>query len=344
MQVKIYRLTFLSALHLADVRQDYGSSETRLHSDTLHAAFIAALARVGAALPENGKVPFAISSLFPFRKNKTNFDYFFPKPQLRFNTTFENPLLAKKMKKVEWLDKAYFEKVIAKNEIFLFGDTTDDMCHFQGSFLSSYQYSVPLMSFQTLPRVKVPRDYELDKDGNKPESEPFYMQQIRFADDAGLYFMVQGDDLTLLEKAMNVLQYEGIGTDRNVGNGHFSYEVDTLNLDVPQATNYAANLSLFCPENKEELSDLLQGNGHYDLIKRSGWITSDEGLGARRKSINMFREGSIFSLKAENTSNFAVKGRQYIDLSPDATVLPADKKNLHPIWRNGQSLFIPVKL
>ncbi|KAA6311035.1 hypothetical protein EZS27_037765, partial [termite gut metagenome] len=40
-----------------------------------------------------------------------------------------------------------------------------------------------------------------------------------FKDYSGLFFVVLGDDTSLLDAAMEVLQHEGIGTDRNVGNG-----------------------------------------------------------------------------------------------------------------------------
>lgn len=342
MEIQIYRLTFKAALHLADVRQDYGTSEVRLHSDTIHAALMSVLDSIGYNIPKDGKMDYSLSSLFPFRANSKGFDYFFPKPMLSFNTTFEHSLLAKKMKKVEWLDKAYFEKVISNQEIFLFGDASDDMKHFQGSFLANQEYKVPIMSFQTLPRVKVPRDYaQKDSIGEFVKPEPFYMQQIYFAEGAGLYFMATGNT-DLLDKAMNVLQHEGIGTDRYVGNGHFFYEKDKITLNLPKNTTQVTNLSLFCPLNKEQLDGMLGGNGNYDLVKRSGWVTSDAGLGVRRKSVHMFKEGSVFQVNENQSDLPYIFGNQAIDISPDASILPDDKKALHKIWRNGQSLFIPV--
>lgn len=50
------------------------------------------------------------------------------------------------------------------------------------------------------------------------DAKPFYMERIFFKDYSGLYFIVHGDT-SIIENALDLLQTEGIGTDRNVGNG-----------------------------------------------------------------------------------------------------------------------------
>ena len=61
---KIYKLHFKAPLHISDLREDASISQKTIHSDTLHAALIACLAKAGK-VPDNGDLGCAISDLFP---------------------------------------------------------------------------------------------------------------------------------------------------------------------------------------------------------------------------------------------------------------------------------------
>lgn len=338
MKFTTYRLYFQGSLHLGDVRLDYGNSEDQIHSDTLQAAVIAALAAVGDA-PNSGDLPFAVSSMFPFYTDQETETpcYFFPRPMLRFNTTIDTSGFAKKLKRSQWLDQQYFEQVIHGECIADFGGS--DQSHFQDGFVHRKRINSPFIFRQTLPRVKVPRSYDSkEKADNEPQI--FYMQVVRFTKGAGMYFLANGDDasLAMLERALTILQDQGFGTDRNVGNGHFEWEKGTLTLRTPEEGSYMTNLSLFCPESPEQLSQMLQGDGHYELKKRGGWITTDGDLSIRKRSAYMMREGSVFShnITKSPTGHFIV-GAPAIDFKPDLAQTPN-------IWRSGKAIFLPVKL
>jgi CRISPR-associated protein Csm4 len=67
-----------------------------------------------------------------------------------------------------------------------------------------------------IQHVAISRDHCTD-------SEPYYVDKIFFHKNAGLFFLVEAEEKTLemLKAAMRLLSDNGIGTDRNVGNGQF---------------------------------------------------------------------------------------------------------------------------
>jgi CRISPR-associated protein Csm4 len=324
LNIPVFKLHFSGALHLSDVRLDYGVSEKQYHSDSLSAALLAVSSLVGRSFPSEGKLPFTLSSLFPFHEQDGNCTYFLPKPKVRLNTT--NALEPKVLKAIQWVDQLYFQQICRAEPLSI------ETRNVREAYLSQRDTKA-LMSFQTLPRVKVSRN-ETD------ETEIFYMQMIRFAQGAGLYFMAWGDELDWLRDSIRLLGLEGIGTDRNVGNGQFHCEESTLNLTFPDNADAMTNLSLFCPESHDQLKNMMIQKGNTDLIKRGGWISSESGLGIRKQPIYMFAEGSVFG---KTEQKFPAKlGLPSIDVSPPT--LPLGRTLSHPVFRNGQALFFPIKL
>ncbi|MEP7266147.1 MAG: hypothetical protein ABI844_00880, partial [Saprospiraceae bacterium] len=179
-------------------------------------------------------------------------------------------------------------------------------------------------------RVAIPRERN-----DENQSKPFYMERIYFTN-GGLYFLVSGDELNKLEAALNFLQYEGFGTDRNVGNGFFKWHRKEISLNVPTGSAYSACLGLYCPTDKTKVQLEVNDKSSYELVKRGGWITTPGYQTIEKNSIYMFTEGSIFYKKDH------IDGKGNIDLTP--ATLPIEMKPSHPIYRCGRTLFIPVKL
>ena len=322
----IYKLHFTTPLHLGDERDDYSISLKTFQSDAMYAALTSCLAKLGKEIPADGDLGFTISSLFPFyQKDKdANAVYFFPKLLKQKLPDLKDLSKAKAVKKVSWLDTNYFEKLIIGTVLF---ENDQEIGHIQGNFVSSTVIDENFISSQVSPRVTVSRDYTED-------AKPFYMDRVFFKDYSGLYFIVEGET-KLLEGALNVLKDEGIGTDRNVGNGFFEFKKDEIELDLPKS-DFVTNLSMFCPESEQQLKQMLDSDDiAYDFTKRGGWITTNPHNSIRKNSINMFLPASVF--KAEkNISEILIKG-EILDLKPKA-----DLGIKHPIWRNGESIFIPV--
>ncbi|MGN0186727.1 MAG: type III-A CRISPR-associated RAMP protein Csm4 [Paludibacteraceae bacterium] len=322
---KIYKLHFTSPLHLGDMRDDYGISLKTIASDTMYAALISCLAKMGKTIPENGDLGCTISSLFPFyQKDKAdkNAVLFFPKPlKQTLPKSDEAVKERKKIKKVAWLDASYFSKVLHGEQ--LFNEQTIGGNAIQGEYMTDAPIDKDFISSQVSPRVTVSRDYSED-------AKPFYMDRIAFKGYSGLFFMADGD-VSRLEKALNLLQYEGIGTDRNVGNGYFEYDKpSTIELDIPDDADHVVSMSSFVPESKEQLQALLDSDEvAYDFQRRGGWITTPPNNTLRKNVIYAFAAGSVF--RGLRTGDGRI-----VDLAPHDIVK-------HPVWRCGKAFFLPIK-
>lgn len=334
-----YYLEFKGNLHLGDVRADYGNTELNIHSDTLQAAIIAALAAIGKA-PEDGHLPFALTSMFPFyhEMETSTVHHFFPKPIVRLESDMDTSEISKKIKKIKWVDQYYFEGILNGKVFPNFGNNGDD--DFQGTFLHNHFIGDPIYYTQTIPRASIPRTYiGLEK----VNTQIFYMEVIRFRPKAGFYFLAEGspDSLKLLEKALSVLEDEGFGTDRTVGNGHFTWSKSEIIINAPTRSEYITNLSLYCPPSQELLlMHLNESDIHiaYDLLKRGGWITSASDLGIRKRFVYMISEGSILwnCLKPESTNPIFISGSDNINVKP---LIPVKTK---AITRSGKAIFLPI--
>ena len=335
----VYKLHFTSPVHFSDNRSDYGVSLKTVQSDTLYAAVTSCLAKLGFNIPSDGDLGCAISSAFPFYQEKKGLAavYFFPKP-LRYSLPkLKNITDAKKVKKVTWLDLEYFEKVINGESLFV-NEREDIDAIKNKTFLTKRPLPEAFIASQVSPRVTVP-----SRLGNE-DAVPFYMDRVYFKDYSGLFFIAQGD-CSLLEKGLNLLQYEGIGTDRNVGNGYFEYDKDTVELRFPQDSEYSLSLSMFIPESKGMLDEMLDKEKvSYDFTRRGGWITDSPYNTVRKNVIHAFLPASVF---ATDTDDICVKGK-IVNLKPIALDDIAKTKGLsgaiHPVWRSGKSIFIPIKI
>ena len=330
----IFKLHFTSPLHLSNERDDYAQSLSTLHSDTLYAALTASLAKVGHQFDENfdGDLNCSISSLFPYYQENENANpvYFFPKSK-KIDVLSQNIFdIHKKVKKITWLDKDCFEIHLSGKSLEKFYKEES----IKNNFLSEKNFPADFINKQVAPHAQVPRKHFLN--GEKQETDIYYMERLFFKDKSGMFFLTEGDT-KLLEKALYVLQYEGIGTDRNVGNGYFEYKKDTIELNLPENANFSMNLSLFLPENKEQLKNFISEETAYGFKKRGGWVTTSPHNTIRKNRVYMFEEGSVFKNKINKPQ---VIGK-IADLSPD---LPSQMSIGHKIFRNGKSIFLPTNL
>lgn len=341
---KIFKLHFKSPLHIGDKRpNEYGSSEKIVRSDTLYSALTAMQALIDFKLiPKNGKPGYFISSLFPFTTNQNHTIYFFPKLLKPFNLLSDSVDYSKKLKKIKWLDKKYFEYHLNNDPIKSFGHNNEDI---KGELCTSANIDEKFMTSQVTQRVTISRI----RTGADDDPTPFYMERLFFKNESGLYFLFKGNDLQLenIRSTLNLLCLEGLGTDRTIGNGFFDYTESELSLRVPDETPYFTNLSLMCPSNLAEWkiflgmtheNDKIDTNVAFQLIKRGGWITSGKKKTFRKRSIYMLEECGIFKSK----KTYLTAGKEAIDLTPEEDWIRQEIG--HPIWRNGSSIILPVKL
>lgn len=334
---KIYKLQFTSPLHISDQHDDLGNSQKVIQSDTLYAALISCLAKRGEILPEDGDLGFTVSSLFPyFQKEKDSTPvYFLPIPMQAKQADLADASMAKKVKKVQWVDSAIYSTVLSGES--LFGRTGKYIPDIQERYLSTYELPADINGSKEFIKSEVSQRVTLQSRTGEDDATPFYVDKILFRHHAGLYFIAEGDT-TLLEKALQILSMEGIGTDRNVGYGFFEFTADTLSIDLPDDANHQLSLSLLIPESKEQLKALMNSERvAYDFVRRGGWITTYPYMTLRKNAIYGFLPGSVFHKDEGKPATVIGK---IVDLKPET----AEVEILHHIWRNGKAIMLPIKL
>ncbi len=323
--IHTYKLQFTAPLHISNERtEDYGSGSSTIHNDTLYAAILQCWAMLGKTdwIPSsNDKAAFVTSSMFPFAKD----ELFFPRPIIKTKADHDNAKLdskiVKKIKKAKFIDTAILiDQLTGKKGAYTHED------NFESQFWSSKPMIIAPITSQVMPRSRV-------REGE--DTDIFYIERFYFANDCGLYFFASFDEdeaQKRFEIGLNLLADEGIGTDRNIGHGKFTY-TKLLNTTVPNIASRNQKLSMilgmYCPEDESDfLKKINQPNVGFDIEKRGGWL-SEPYQSWRKKSVYMLRPGGV--LPANTTHATEVSGK-VVDLKPDSIS--------HPVWRSGKTLFL----
>lgn len=321
-QFDCVKMRFTSPLHLSRGREQYDESAKTLHSDTLAAALFTAARQLGAAEPEVLAMLDALrlSSAFPFWGE----EYFFPKPMLPLPFKIKDKpdeKQGKSFKKMRFLGKSWFEKVLNGEEAMIDADK-----HLaEAAFLSDYHLQTVFKADVT-QRVTVPPDYIKDP-------TPFYTERLYFGEQAGLYVLVQWCDTgaqDLFQRAFRLLGDLGIGTDRSVGNGFFEPSFGALELRTPTEATHECALGLYLPAEGELTSDDLEAST-WGLTKRGGYLAgapNPDHTSLRKRSVFMFEAGSVFP-------NKPLSGKR-VDLRPEWQGLD------YAVWREGRPVFVPI--
>lgn len=158
---------------------------------------------------------------------------------------------------------------------------------------------------------------------------------------SGLYFLLYFPEANPalehnLRAAIEFLGEEGIGGERSSGAGRFEVAWENLSdewqkiVEFP-GTDQHSLISMFWDSS---LDTKLLEKASYELLERGGWITSpSSGRQSRRKSVQMFAEGSVFS---------GIPQGKLADVTPDGFDNP--RQGGHKIYRSGIALSLPVKI
>lgn len=323
----IIKIRFNTPLHLSRGQtEDYGHSQELICSDTLKGALCA----MGITnLDQQGFDPggfmdsFRISSAFPFKGD----DYYLPKPFVRLPVTIDNEdeaSISKMLKKLSFVHIDLFSEILKGNDVKVTKEHFAENKKFLCNRKTGPEYCISTSNVQQ--RVTIPADRQEDP-------TPYYIDRVYFERDAGLFFLVETGDsqtLELITKLSVILGENGVGTDRNVGNGFFTVEPGSVMFDLPDQSGHLTNLSLFLPR-KEELDEEFLNESAWNLLKRGGYIAGssrDEFLSLRKKSVYMMEEGSVFPSR-EN-----ITGKK-INLKPEY-------EGIHDVWRDGMPIFLPI--
>ncbi|MEM5807154.1 MAG: type III-A CRISPR-associated RAMP protein Csm4 [Candidatus Aenigmatarchaeota archaeon] len=115
----------------------------------------------------------------------------------------------------------------------------------------------------------------------------------------GVYFLVEGKESNLINGPLNLLSHIGLGGNKSIGKGSFSFEIEEFSFHQPPNYNAFVSLSLFHP-NAEDI-EKLKSNRHssfYDITTRIGKVGRDFNLVFNEKNpVICFTEGSSFFVK-----------------------------------------------
>lgn len=331
------RLRFVTPVHIGSGRDDLENAGIIFHSDALKSALYA----VGLQLfPEWGNPSrffdsFRISSCYPYADQ----ELFLPRPLSGFYLAFSDiseDRAPKKAKKIQFIALSLIDKWTRNPDTPV--DVSAKQLSNDGQFLfseSGRARQVFIMNEQQ--RVKVGK-FEVEV-GEDSKTVPFLIDRVHFFDGCGLYFLLDCPDKSLRAQlfiALRLLGEAGIGTDRAVGNGFFEFDEvhDVSTVDLPGTGKFSKQipLGLYLPR-REEITSINLDESAWQLIKRGGYIagTTDERFRSWRKnSIFFFAEGSVLS------GPIRLLGK-YTDLRPHG-----NDESLHPVWRDGQPIFMHV--
>jgi len=279
------RLRFTAPLHIAARGVGYERVGWIVNSDTLCSAILTVWSYLdaGAAREYAQAPPFRLSSAFPYL-GKTEF---YPKP-LGAGAVDCPPGLEKKYGQVRFIAGEVFEKLLQGESVpFAPGQTRQNGRFWFGTPQAGDDE--PILTEIETGRVVIDRVTQ--------QGMNYYVSQLHFAEDAGLFFWVRFPRPEVRGEFFQVLRLlgeEGLGLDRNCGKGQFSLDEERVvdaELPGPGAAQRFLTLSLYHPR-REEINAGITRASAYDLVQREGYIS---GYPYRRRSLTMFSEGSVFS-------------------------------------------------
>ena len=322
----IIKLTFHTPLHIGLGKDNYDFSSSELHADALTAALASVRATNGKTEDlEKFLQSFTLSSAFPFHKE----EYFLPKPVGRIPVKVKNQeetAYRKGLKGIKFIEKSIWEQMMKGEEV------TVEQEQIQGDFLVNGKkgFEKPYQH-QISQRVAVCRNEDED-------ALPFFFDWTYFNQDCGFYCLTdaKGDLFSELVNLFSELGENGIGSDRNVGGGHFTVTTATLDLSVCSDAQHLMLLSPYIPT-VEEHQKLNWTDSKFNMILRGGYMAGSNDECCRhlwKRSVYMVNEGSIL------TGIQQIKGK-VVDLSPQETT---EIKSPHPVYRSGRPFYLPVKM
>lgn len=321
----IIKLKDMSPLHMGTGKENYDFSASHVQSDTLSAALAAIRVQYEKKEGlEDFLRSFSLSSAFPFYSGH----YFLPRPLGKINVRIDDCdeyISRKKLKTIRFIEQSLWCEIINGKEVHIKTNQLKD-----GYLLSDtvQDFKQPCKSIVN-QRVSVPRADNLD-------AEPFFFDWTFFNKEAGLYCITdaKGELLEELIHLFKLLGENGIGTDKNIGGGKFTIDKDSISLPEFDSDSCML-LSLYIPQ-ESEMKNLDLECSRFELVQRGGYMAGSQENDfwhLRKKSIYMFQVGSILK------TTESLQGK-IVDLCPT----DYHDERMHPVYRSGKPLAIPIKL
>ncbi|MBC7362149.1 MAG: type III-A CRISPR-associated RAMP protein Csm4 [Candidatus Aminicenantes bacterium] len=268
--------------------------------------------------------PFLLSSAFPYWED----ELYFPLPKNQMFGNVKSSENGKELKKVKFVNLKLLLRLLNNEHLEDLEDEIDksqeldclpriDKKERAGKKLVPWEV-------EDVPRIA------LSRFNNHPGENFFHFGQVHFAENSGLFILVNLKDESWENKVralFNLLADEGIGGDRTAGKGLFyPPEFDRLFIPEVSEANASYAVSTYFPRD-EELVGLEKG--FYELEVRKGYIFSLHNRSYRRRSLRLFSEGSIFPA--------ANRKGALVDITPEVFTA-------HRVYRYGFLFSFPCKM
>jgi CRISPR-associated protein Csm4 len=194
--------------------------------------------------------------------------------------------------------------------------------------LVSYTTEIEACFFKTSqrPRLEIDRLYD-----GALEGQFFYCTDQHFTPKSGLFFLAEFDDIHTLshfEASLRLLADSGLGADRSVGRGTFTFRKSMIDLPSISEPDLFCLLSLFHPTRGEVACGLLRDkSAAYNVIRRSGQCGAFGVDRYRRADLWMLAEGSVLPVRP--TGHIPC-------------VLPQTGPIPHNVYRYGVAMALPM--
>lgn len=356
-----------SPAHFGELGIGIEETSDRVRSDTLFSAWISAYARLfrGEAVTrllarflDPSTPPVRMSSTFIYRQEAKGDIYYLPRP-LKFPCNYPagdgDLAFFKTYKKLNYLPLDVWQRWY-QGEGFTESDRAELIAETGGKSEQSLRQAGTFdykkaFEIDQVPKIAVDRvtratnlyhtgfvQFQAEQNGSEVKSL------------SGLYFLLHFPQVDKglannLQAALHFLGEEGIGGERSSGAGRFELEwlewsklPETWQkvMNFSESSAHHCLMSLFWDDEPSNLKQLITEEASYEIQERGGWITSSEsGRQLRRKMVRMFAEGSVFSGKP--------KGK-LVNVTPKEFITRNGQYIPHPIYRNGISLSLPIKV
>jgi CRISPR-associated protein Csm4 len=335
--MKRYIIKPLGPWHLQTGGLEHEQIEAFPRSDTLSAALLQSwITLFGSDSLPKETWPFRFSSVFPCIVGEESTVFLYPKPR-HYNPEFPEAakISRKEVKKIKWITEKVLE-LISRNETVPL-PKIDDLQIKKGILALKDEKLSDFGSLgeeQTRTRVVIDRLHL--------GTVPFQFTSRQAGKSVMLYFLANLPDehIQRFEASLTFLGDQGIGADRTVGMGQFEWiePAQIVSFNEISGSGAFLNLGLFNPDPKERKA-IEWSRSFYDVTNRQGWTAKPT---LRRKNVRMVEEGSVLITETQ-----PLHGRLVEVLNPnDTSLTPGQKDRLteldHTVYRDGQSLFIPV--
>ncbi|WP_038028882.1 type III-A CRISPR-associated RAMP protein Csm4 [Thermonema rossianum] len=309
------------------------------------------------AYQQGGQPPLLLSSAFPYVKDESNgahFEYFLPKPLflpqaegMRKGGSIEERKAEatgrKKLKKLKWLPKPYFEKLLA----------ADDKRRALQAIVEELEQAKEPLSVRILSEERVHIGVNRLTGGTKIKSGAglvFHAEEKQVIAEkrrkgkvlpleAGLYFLYSAADPATEQMMLGALRFMahiGLGGNRSIGKGKFTVEApEAFKLQPPAQANAQVTLSL-CHPTEEEVKQM---QAHpaltaYELETRQG----ETGFlyNATKVGVPCLREGSVLPVKPDGACYGTLTKVRPLPKSKVSLTIP------HDLFHYGFALTIPA--